>query len=122
MSKFVSTLVNVLFKITIYVVIILLIVRFGISAYRFGYNIFGGKALATPPGMNIELTIDEEMSKRELANYLEANNVIADALTFEIQSYFFDYEIKSGTYIFNNSYTPRKIIDILIEGPDDDSK
>lgn len=119
-NKVTSTIIGVAGKLIIYALVILLMYEGVTRGYQFGYDIFYPTSVAQAPGVDMKVSISEE-SVWEIGKALKSGGLIESEYTFWVQSFFYEYggdfKVIPGTYILNNSMTPKEIIIILREGP-----
>ncbi|MBR2037463.1 MAG: endolytic transglycosylase MltG [Lachnospiraceae bacterium] len=109
---------SALFRITklLLAVVIVMIVYVGaLTAYDFGYRIFAEKPVTQAPGQEVVVTIEEGMGTGAVAEMLEAQGVIRDALVFKIQNKLSHYSsgFRAGTYTLNTSMENDDIMAVL---------
>ena len=109
---------SALFRITklLLAVVIVMIVYVGaLTAYDFGYRIFAEKPVTQAPGQEVVVTIEEGMGTGAVAEMLEAQGVIRDALVFKIQNKLSHYSsgFRAGTYTLNTSMENDDIMVVL---------
>lgn len=109
---------SVLYRVTrvlIAVVIIMMVYIGSLSAYDFGYRLFAEKPVSIAPGKEVIVVIEEGMSTGEIADMLERQNVIRDALIFKIQNKLSHYSngFRAGTYTLNTSMDNDEIMAVL---------
>ena len=102
-------------RIVTYIMLLIMLVGIPFS-FQFGHSIFYASSVDSPPGRNVEMTIEDGMSFGKLADKLYENGVIGNKLSFEIQSKFFDIRMHSGEYTFNTSQTSRQILEMIDDG------
>lgn len=104
-----------LVKYVVYIALIFIMVYVVKEAYSVGYRIFDQTAAEKSPGRDVEITVTEGMSVKEVGKMLEEKGVIKSQFTFRLQEWFTGYHgrIKSGTYTVNTSYSPETILAIL---------
>ena len=64
----------------------------GRMAYQFGYHVFAQQPLSDPPGKEAALTVQEGDTIKEIAEILEADGIIPDALVFCVQERLSKYQ------------------------------
>lgn len=109
---------SALFRITklLLAVVIVMMVYVGVlTAYDFGYRIFAERPVSQAPGQEVVVVIEEGMGTGAVAEMLEAQGVIRDALVFKIQNKFSHYSsgFKAGTYTLNTSMENDDIMAVL---------
>lgn len=107
--------VTVLIKCLGAVAVIFILAVGGRMAYQFGYHVFAQQPLSDPPGKEAALTVQEVDTIKEIAEILEADGIIPDALVFCVQERLSKYqgELQPGTYVLNSAQTPEEILQIL---------
>lgn len=94
----------------------ILLVVLGIVAYRFGYKLFSEKQREETSGINIEVTVTEDMSTSDVTNLLYDNGLITNKLFFRIRLKLYtsdSYGIVPGTYTLNTAMTSRQLIEAM---------
>ena len=102
-------------RIVTYIMLLIMLVGIPFS-FQFGHSIFYASSVDSPPGRNVEMTIEDGMSFGKLADKLYENGVIGNKLSFEIQAKFFDIRMHSGEYTLNTSQTSRQILEMIDDG------
>jgi UPF0755 protein len=102
-------------RILVYALLVVMLIFCGRTAYRYGYVVFNEKPAAAEPGEDVELTVPEGASVKEIANLLKENGLIEDVTVFRIQERLSAYHGKliGGDYILNTSQTPTEMMEIL---------
>lgn len=102
-------------KLLITVMIIMFLYVVALKAYDFGYRIFAELPVSMAPGKDVEIVIAEGMGTGSIADMLEEEGVIRDALIFKIQNQFSHYKgsFQAGTYVLNTSMDNDEIMAIL---------
>lgn len=103
------------FKIALYVCIIVLVFWLGKSSYEFGYDVFNQQAVSPENGQEVTIVIKEGTSVYEIGKILERKGLIEDAKVFWVQELLSSYrgKMKAGTYLLSTAYTPNRIMEIL---------
>ena len=106
---------GVIFKIALYVCVVVLLFWIGKSAYQFGYDVFNQQAMSTGEGQQITVVIKEGTSAYKAGRTLEQKGLIKNALAFVVQEKMSAYhgQIKAGTYLLSTAYTPTRIMAVL---------
>ena len=109
---------SALFRITkiLWAIVIVMMVYVGaLAAYDFGYRIFAEKPVSLAPGKEVVVVIEEGMGTGEIADMLEGQGVIRDALIFKIQNKLSHYSsgFLAGTYTLNTSMDNEEIMAVL---------
>ena len=112
-------------RIAVKVLAVVLVVFFTFStsfkAYDFGYRVFTEPAIDVAPGINVQVTIKEGMSAKQIGKLLEKEGLIRDADLFVVQYKLSAYsgEILAGDYTLNTSQTPKELM-IIMSGQEED--
>ena len=102
-------------KLLLAVVIIMMVYVGALTAYDFGYRIFAERPVSQAPGKEVVVIIEEGMGIGAVADMLEAQGVIRDAMVFKIQNKFSHYSsgFQAGTYTLNTSMDNDDIMAVL---------
>lgn len=116
-SKMVLSVVGSILSISIMVLLVIVVLKVGKTAYDMGYRIFTEPAMDKPPGQDMTVQIEEGMSSIELGNTLEEKKLVDSGLLFTIQLLVLDYDdkLKPGTYTLNTSQTAKEMMQVMAE-------
>lgn len=115
-NKITSTIIMIAVRIIILAVIIVFAIQGVKWSYNFGHSIFYATSVEEAPGHDVTVTIPEGTSAKEAAKILSSKGLIENEYSAIVQTKFFDYEVKPGTYTLNTSMTTREILKELNEG------
>ena len=103
------------FKIALYICVIVFLIWVGKSTYQFGYNVFNQQAMSPGEGQQVTVVIKESSSAYNVGRTLEQKGLVKDALAFAVQERMSAYhgQIKTGTYLLSTAYTPTRILAVL---------
>lgn len=106
------------FKVVIAAIVIMYVYQFSVTAYDYGFRIFGEEPVSLPPGEDITVAVLEGFSVREVGEMLEDKGLIRDAKLFTIQEKLSDYTgmIQPGAYVLNTSMTVEEMIGVMADG------
>ena len=104
-------ILHLLLNIIFYAVVIFAIYKVGITVKDFCFQVFGNETVDEPPGISVEIKINEGASTMEIASKLEMNKVIPNRYSFYLKVKLMNYKILAGTYILNTSMTYDEILD-----------
>ena len=90
--NFLGTLISILIEILLILVLVFVIWGAGRWAYSFGYAIFAEKTVEEEPGTDIQVTITEGQSNRQISKMLEEKGLIRDADPFYVRLMLTDYK------------------------------
>lgn len=116
-SKIALNVVGSVLSFSIMVLIVIVVLRTGKTAYDMGYRIFTEPAMEETPGQDMTVQIKEGMSSLELGNLLEEKKLVDSGLLFMIQLFVLDYDdkLKPGTYTLNTSQTAKEMMQVMAE-------
>ena len=116
-SKIALNVVGSVLSFSIMVLIVIVVLKTGKTAYDMGYRIFTEPAMEETPGQDMTVKIKEGMSSLELGNLLEEKKLVDSGLLFAIQLFVLDYDdkLKPGTYTLNTSQTAKEMMQVMAE-------
>lgn len=95
---------------------------YGITkAYEFGYSLFTTGAVESGEGTDVLVTINEDMTDREIGQLLENKGLVQESEIFVIQAALYtssSVKIYPGTYTLNTAQTPQEMIAIMSVEPE----
>ena len=120
-QKAVLRVASILYRVVFTVVIVLALVYVGQSTYRFTRAVFSDAAIEEAPGRSVKIQTKEEVSTKKLAQVLEDNDLVENALVFRIQMKMENFEgpVQPGSYELNTSMSPSKMLKVLSETNED---
>lgn len=103
------------FRIALYVCVVVLIFWIGKSTYQFGYDVFNQQPMNPGEGQEVTVVIKQDTSVYGIAKILENKGLIEDARVFYVQEKLSNYKgkLRPGTYLLSTAYTPGRIMAIL---------
>lgn len=120
-NKITGTIIGISGKLILYALVLLLLIEGVSKGYAFGHEVFHSTPMEAEPGRDIAVTIGEGEEAKEVVGLLHDMGLIGNELAVRVQLKFYDYEIYPGTYMLNTSMTPKEILQILNEKPEDKS-
>lgn len=118
-NKITGTIIGISGKLILYALVILLLVEGMSKGYEFGHEVFYSTAMEAAPGTEKVVTIPEGQRPSETIAMLHDVGLIGNQYAALIQMRFYEYEIYPGTYVLNTSMTPKDILQILNEKPEE---
>lgn len=102
-------------RLAILILIIVGIYRVGETAYLYCYSIMSDAAVEQAPGKDVSVTLDSDMTVKDVAHLLERKGLVKDADIFRIQLKVGKYEdkLKRGSYVLNTSMRPKEMMKIM---------
>ncbi len=113
-----SSMVGLIFNVVAVAVVAMLVYRFSISAYQYGFRIFGEPAMDAAPGVDVEVTVADGQDFAAIAEELFSKGLVRDQRLFHLQEMLSNYSeegFPEGSCILNTSMTPDEMIDALAQ-------
>lgn len=116
-KEIVGSVFSVALKIIIAVILIMLVYKYAIQGYEYGYRIFGEPAMTTGEGRTVTITVNEGDSVKNIAQTLETNGLVREAKLFELQEKVSEYKnmLQPGVYELNTSMTAEEMMAVMAE-------
>lgn len=113
-----ATAVGTVIKVVAAAVVILYVYRFSITAYDYGFRVFGEEPVAEAPGEMVTVAILENVNTKEIGVMLEQKGLIRDSDLFYWQEKVSSYAgmIQPGVYELNTSMTVEEMMEIMSAG------
>ena len=110
-----GVLLSILIEVILVVVFVLAVWNAGKWAYDFGYHVFAEQTVDEEPGRDIQVTIAQGDSNRNICNMLEEKGLIYDADPFFVRLMLTDYRslLKPGTYTLNTSMLKEEMMAVM---------
>ena len=104
-----------IFKVALYLCVIVLIIWIGKSSYEFGYNIFNQQAISPGEGVQVTVVVKEGASAYKIGKTLKQKGLIKDSKVFYVQERLSAYhgKLKAGTYLLSTAYTPNRMMAVM---------
>jgi len=108
-------------KIALAAVIIVVVFRFAVYAYDFGYMVFADVPVSEGESRIVSVVVSEGQSSRELAKMLEQKGLINDANVFYVYERLSDYKdkLKPGVYELSTSMKAEEMLKIVCDAQDE---
>ena len=108
-------MVKTVFGIVILAVIMMLVYRFALDAYDYGYRIFDEEPMSPEPGLTMSVAIVEGKSVSEIGKILEDKGLIRSGTLFYLQEMFSSYhkKLQPGVYELSTAMTPEEIMALM---------
>ena len=114
------SIVGTIIKAVVAIVAVMLIYRYAMIAYSYGYQIYNQQPLATGEGRSVSISISESDSVSDIGTMLVNKGLISDAKLFWLQERLSEYHgmIQPGTYDLSTNMTPDEMIQIMAGAAD----
>lgn len=112
----IGIVIQVLFNILVYVVLVMAVIKASTWTYGFAYQIFGNVTVSEAPGELATIEISEGESTRSISEELEANGLVINGDSFYVRAKLTTgakKPILPGTYTLNSSMTYDEILAVL---------
>lgn len=121
-GQIVGAVLGTLFKVLFAAVVILGIYKMSISAYDYGFRIFGEPPIAEGEGRIVTVTIPEGKTVEEIGEILVSNGLLRDAKLFSIQEKVSSYrdELQPGVYELSTSMTAEEMMEVMAQDAEDE--
>lgn len=119
-KQVIGAFLGVVFKIVVWAIIIMLVYKYAIYGYKFGFEVFSDRPVATTAtGITVNVAIVQGKSNMEIARLLEEKGLIEDANVFYVQLMLSDYKdaLRPGIYDFSTTMTAEDMMKIMAEDP-----
>lgn len=120
-NKITGTIIGISGKLILYALVLLLLIEGMSKGYAFGHEVFHSTPMEAEPGRDISVTIGDGDEAKDVVGLLHDMGLIGNELAVRVQLKFYDYEIYPGTYMLNTSMSPKEILQILNEKPEEES-
>ena len=120
----VLSLLGMVIRLGITVAIIYFVYNLSHEAYNFGYNVFADIPADVFPGRDVEVTITDSMSEKDIAEYFEKTGLTKDWKLFYVQERFSEYRenVTPGVYALNTSMSSQEIMAVIGAFPEGDGE
>lgn len=114
-KKAAFTVLSIAFKIVIFAVIVMGVIRLGSLAFSYGHAVFQEEALDEMPGRTIQVTVEEGSSAMDIAKLLERKGLVEDSKLFYLQILCSKYAktMEAGTYTLSTAMKPRELMAVM---------
>lgn len=114
-KEIIASVFGVALKIVVAVIVIMLVYKYSVQAYDYGFRIFGEEPVSSGEGRVVTVTVSEDMSVKDIGQMLEKKSLIRDGELFVWQEKASEYKgmIQPGVYDLNTSMTAEEMIEIM---------
>lgn len=114
-KKVVLAILSTVVRVAVLAVVLIFIYKTAVKAYDFGYAIFEDKAMSEAPGREVNISIAQGKSVKEIGEILESKGLIKDATIFYFQNLLSSNKdkLQPGMYTFNTSMPPSQMMEIM---------
>ncbi len=122
--EIIITVFSAAFKIVLLVIAAMLIYKYALIGYDYGYRIFGEEPMTTGEGRKVSVTVGSDMGVKDIGQVLENKGLIRDAKLFVIQERLSEYHgtIEPGIYELSTAMTAEQMIAVMSSKKDEASE
>lgn len=108
-------ILNMIFRLSISVIVVVLVYRAAMYAYHFGYMVFADATMEVSPGRDVSITVETDDDIMDIGETLERRGLISDAKIFLVQAVLLEYKdnLLPGVYTLNTSMTPEEMLEVM---------
>lgn len=121
MKRIIGSIVLFILKAVLVLFIIFGLYQFGQYAFDFGHQLYSGQGLSAPPGKDVAVVVQDGATVSQIADMLERQGLIKDALVFRVQEKLSKYagQIQAGSYVLNSSMSGEELLAVLSGNEED---
>lgn len=119
-SRVIGAAAGAVLKAAVAAILIAGIYKVSLTAYDYGYRIFGEPPISEGEGRTVTVTIPEGKSVTEIGEILVERGLLRDAKLFSIQEKVSTYKdkLRPGIYELSTSMTAEEMMAIMAENPE----
>lgn len=123
-KQILATVLSAVVKIAVIIWIVNFIYGKTIQAYEFGYRVFTEEAVSPAPGREIQISVTEGKSSRDVAKILAEKGLVRDANLAFVQILCSEYRktLKPGVYNLNTAMTIEEMLKTMSPEDEDEDK
>ncbi len=108
-------ILNMVFRLSISVIVVMLVYRAAMYAYHFGYMVFADATMEVSPGRDVSITVETDDDIMDIGETLERRGLISDAKIFLVQAVLLEYKdnLLPGVYTLNTSMTSEEMLEVM---------
>lgn len=102
-------------RIAIAAVVIIVVFKFAVGAYDFGFQVFADIPKDEGDGRTVSVVISADQDSKDVGKLLENKGLIDNANVFYVQEMLSEYkgQIKPGTYELNTAMSVEEMLEIM---------
>lgn len=114
-KQFLGALVAMIFRIAIAAAVIVVVFRFAVQAYDFGFRIFAEPPVSEGSGRTVSVVVLEGNDAADIGKMLEEKGLIRDDKLFYVQERLSNYHnmIQPGVYELSTAMTIEEMINVM---------
>lgn len=113
---------QLIFKVVLFAVIIMYIIRAATAAYDYGYRVFTEPPVSYDEGRIISVYIEDGSSVLDVGEMLQDKGLIRDGRLFMVQELLSENhgKIQPGIYDLSTAMTAQEILEVIAQEPETD--
>lgn len=119
-KEIISSVFGIALKIIVAVIVVMLVYKYAVTGYDYGYRIFGETPISTGEGHIVTITVPEGKSAREIGTILEEHGLVRDATLFALQERISEYHnaLQPGVYELSTAMTAEDMMAVMAAEPE----
>ncbi len=119
-KQMIGATVELIFKVVIFVCIVMFIFRTSVTAYNYGFRVFAEEPMSLGEGRTISVYVENVDSVKEIGKMLQERGLIRDANLFVIQEFLSENhgKLQPGIYDLNTTMTSQEMIAVMAAQPE----
>lgn len=124
LNKIVLKFVSISFSILVILLVIVGLVKLGLTCYDFGFRVFTEAPVDSEPGKDVEVEVTADMSDHEIGRLLAKKGLVRDANLFFAQLKLSAYsgKLNPGSYTLNTSMTAKDMMVVMATIPEEETE
>ncbi len=119
-KQMIGATIELIFKVVIFVFIVMFIFRTSVTAYNYGFRVFAEEPMSLGEGRTISVYVENVDSVKEIGKMLQERGLIRDANLFVIQEFLSENhgKLQPGIYDLNTTMTSQEMIAVMAAQPE----
>ncbi len=119
-KQMIGATIELIFKVVIFVCIVMFIFRTSVTAYNYGFRVFAEEPMSLGEGRTISVYVENVDSVKEIGKMLQERGLIRDANLFVIQEFLSENhgKLQPGIYDLNTTMTSQEMIAVMAAQPE----
>lgn len=114
-KQMIGATIELIFKVVIFVFIVMFIFRTSVTAYNYGFRVFAEEPMSLGEGRTISVYVENVDSVKEIGKMLQERGLIRDANLFVIQEFLSENhgKLQPGIYDLNTTMTSQEMLAVM---------
>ena len=120
----VGSIAQLIFKVALFTVIIMYIIKAATAAYDYGYRVFTELPVSSGEGRIISVYIEDGSSALDVGQMLQDKGLIRDGRLFMVQELLSEKhgKIQPGIYDLSTTMTAQEMLEVIAQEPETDEE